>query len=93
MLVKTLRRHGYAKQIRIPGDEYEIKKEKHVRVLEAIGKVKRVPVVIPAPPKGYSTPIKKKATKKKTTKKKATKKKTTKKKTGNTYNRKDLVAE
>ena len=90
MLVKTLRRHGYARQIRMPGEEYEIQKEKDVKVLEAVGRVRRVPKVVTDSLKvEVEKPQKKK---KKATKKKATKKKTAKK-TGGTYKRKDMVVE
>jgi hypothetical protein len=53
MKVKTLRRHGYGRKLRLPGEEYEIAKEKDVMVLEAIGKIRRIasmqekPVIVP----------------------------------------------
>jgi hypothetical protein len=42
MKVKTLRRHGYGRKMRRPGEEYEIAKEKDVMVLEAVGKIRRI---------------------------------------------------
>jgi len=89
MRVKTLRRHGYDRQIRMPGEEYEIKKEKHARLLEACGKIQRIPDTVPAPPKEEPKPEKKKPAKKKTAKKKSS----TKKKSGRSYKRKDMRAE
>jgi hypothetical protein len=42
MKVKTLRRHGYGRKTRRPGEEYEIAREKDVMILEAVGKIRRV---------------------------------------------------
>lgn len=86
MLVKTLRRHGYDKQIRVQDEEYEIENKKHVRILEAVGKIRRIPEVIFAPAEKAFTPVEKQPVKK------AVKKKPAKKKSGK-YKRKDMVAE
>ncbi len=61
MKVKTMRRHGYDKRIRVPGEVYEIKNPKHVQILEAVKKIERVPEKVQAP-----KPEKKKAPKPKT---------------------------
>ena len=85
MLVKTLRRHGYAKHIHVQGEEYDIKNKKHVYLLEACGKIRRIPEVISAPVKEEPKPIEIKTAPKK--------KSTPKKKKSRTYKRKDMVAE
>ena len=87
MLVKTLKRHRYKGKLREQGGKYDLASEKHLKLLEAVGRVRRVPVVLSAPLNDEPKP------KRKSVKKKATKKKTTKKKTGSTYKRKDMVAE
>jgi len=90
MRVRTLRRHGYAKQIRMPGEEYEIQKEKDVKILEAVGRIRRIPEVAPAPPKEEPLPIEEVVV---PAKKKATRKKAARKKSGGSYRRKDMRAE
>ena len=70
MLVKTLKRHGYDKRIRVQGEEYEMGNVKHVKLLEACGKIRRVPETPPADQNKQlevEKPVKKK---KKSTKKK-----------------------
>ena len=74
------------------GDEYELPNKKHVKLLEAVGRILRVPVVI-------SAPVKKEVKKPEFTAldvkaEKATENKpTAKKKSKRTYKRKDIVAE
>jgi len=102
MLVKTLKRHRYNAQLRCPGDEYELPSAKHVKLLEAVGRVRRVPVAV-APLLKEEKVTEKKSTKKESTKKESTKKESPKKespkkespkkKSGGTYKRKDMVAE
>lgn len=88
MLVKTLKRHRYATQIHVPGEEYEINKVKDAKLLEAVGRVRRVPDKVSAPLKEEAKPVEKKTASKKTAKGKAEKSTG-----GSSYKRKDMVAE
>jgi len=92
MLVKALKRHKYDGRIRMQGDEYDVHAEKHVRVLEAMRKVRRVPQTITAAEYTKPNAVEGKDTKKKPSKKKTSKKKS-EKKTDGKYKRKDMVAE
>lgn len=42
MKVKTIKRHNYAGQVRLPGSEYHILNLRHFKILKAIKKVKEV---------------------------------------------------
>jgi len=93
MLVKTLKRHRYATQIHVPGEEYEINKVKDAKLLEAVGRVRRVPDKVSAPLKEEAKPVEKKTASKKTASKKTAKGKAEKSTGGSSYKRKDMVAE
>lgn len=84
MLVKTLKRHRYDGQIHEQDSEYEIAPGKHLRLLEAVGRIRRMPAVIVAPPKEEPKTV---------TVKKAVKKKASKKTSKNTYSHKAMVSE
>jgi len=49
MKVKTLRRHSYDRKIRAQGDIYGIENQKHVRLLEAVKKIERIPEILKTP--------------------------------------------
>ena len=87
MLVKSIKRHRYAGQMHEVGDEYELTGQ-HVKLLEAVGRIRRIqpaPAPIPAPSKEVAKP--------KAVKKKATKNKATKKKDKGNYKNKRMVSE
>ena len=89
MLVKTIKRHRYAGKMHELGDEYELAGAKHVRLLEAVSRVRRIAATIPAPPKEAVKP----AAKKKVAKKKVAKKKAAPKSSGRKYKNKNMVSE
>ena len=89
MLVKTLKRHRYNGVLREEGSEYDIPGKKHLRLLEAVGRVRRVPEVVFAPPQEAPEPAKKKSASKKES---TSKKKSSAKKKG-TYKNKNMVSE
>jgi len=83
MLVKTLKRHRYDKKLYEQGEEYELGSEKHARLLEAVGRIQRIPETI----------VVAKEEPEKAAKKKAAKKKVATKLPKGRYSRKDMVAE
>ena len=89
MLVKTLKRHRYAGVAREKGLEYDISNRKYLGLLEAVGRVRRVPQAVSAPLKEEPKSVEEKSTPKKKT---APKKKSVAKKKG-TYKNKNMVSE
>ena len=84
MLVKTLKRHRYGKQVHVQGDEYEIAEGRHLRLLEAVGRIRRVPVTVAPRPCPFEAAVSEPVAEKKTKRKSSGKRK---------YKRKDMVAE
>ena len=99
MLVETMKRHRYAGKLHEVGDEYDLAGRRHVKLLEVVGRICRVPERIAALPKEEPKDVAlpkeepKDVAEGKVVKEKSAKKKSMKKKRKANYKNKNMVSE